>query len=380
MKHGKVRSGLWAGYVTLLTAIGGFIRVTRAEVPISFALDYQVSPGAECPDRVDVEATVQREVGRPIFASTAEQQAILTIARLDAELVARIAFTSAASGGPAYRTVSAPLQDCRDLVRIFALLVALRAQGVEPDPEPEVEPKENRPRRPRNEAQAVTEESKPVVEPSPVAPTVVKPDVVEPGAIKENVARNPPRFALTLGPGLRTGFAPQGSPTLRLGMSAGTSAAFRIHAEMEGIWGGQHTVSPQGAYTLSGAALVASACWSPRPQATVAPSLCPVLTVTFIQVAGEGLDVSRTDRAFGMTGGLDARFRMALSDRFYLEAVLGGAFNPHPHVVRVSGDKAWESQQFLFNSALLLGYRVGVGSAPRAPVADLSTTTVPSKQ
>ncbi len=366
--------------MTLMVAMGGLNRVSIAEGPISFVLDYQVAPGIKCPDRADVEAMVLKEVGRPIFDGPAEQQAILTIALSDGELIARIAFTSASTGGPAYRTVSAPLQDCRDLVRIFALLVALRAQGVEPEPEPEVEPKEIRPRRLRSETQAAAVEQKPVADAPPVAQPVARPEVVKSGAKTETAAHSSPWLALTVGSGLRTGFAPHVNPALRLGVVADTSTAFRIQAELEGVGGGQHAVNPKGAYRVSGAAFIVSTCWSPHRKAAVSLAICPVLSATLVQVAGEGLDVSQTDRAFGTTGGLDARVRMALSDQFYIEAVLGGAFNPRPHTVWVGGDKAWKSEPFWFNSVLLLGYRPGATPASRAPAADLSTTTVPSKQ
>jgi len=375
---GKMPSHLWAGSLALLMTAVGFIRIAKSETPTSFALDYQVAPGAQCPKRADVELAVQREAGRPILDGAAVQQAILAITPSGADLVAQIAFTNALGGTPAYRTVSAPLQDCQDLVRIFALLVALRAQGVEP----EVEKNELRPRRPRSETPASPEEQTPrVFDTIPVTPRGATPAVVNPPETKPNVAPTKPWLALTLGPGLRTGFAPHVNPTLRFGVSVESStAAFRVNVEAEGIWGGQHALSPKGAYTISGAALVASTCWSPRPRARVSPWLCPVVTATFIHVDGEGLDVSQTDQALGITGGLDARFRMALSEHFYVEAVLGVAFNPYPHAVQIGVDNVFKSQDFSFNSALVLGYRLGATVPSRTPASDLSTTTVQSKQ
>ncbi len=368
----------WASIVTVrltawLCVCLGLVCVpldAGAAAPLAFTLDYRVPDGVVCPDAAAVAAVANREVGRPVVNAGGKRTASLVISKSGDELTARVAFTDTLGAEQAVRLVSATADRCRDLVRVFGLLVALHLQVVEneetsaiaaaaptkpkvPPPVPRDKPNKMPPPPPPEPELAPPEPA-----PEPPKPVeIIPPPPSQAPSVKQEPTPPVRAVACWLGPIVRSGIALGPNPGVRFGGGWYWKPSLRFNAELDGVWGGRTQVVSGGAYEVGAGALALSACWSPGAASALQGWLCPALSAGLVRVAGKGLDVSRSDMTLIATAGVDGRLSFPLVGSWIAEFVVSAAFNPRPHAVYIDNSNAWISQPFWFAGAVVVGYR-----------------------
>lgn len=327
---------------------------------LAFALDYQVSGDTACPDAAAVAATANREVGRSVLNAAAKRRASLVISKSGDGLTARVAFTDALGAEEAVRSVSATTDRCRDLVRVFGLLVALHVQAVESretSPTVAVVPPKPKAKPPADPPKAKPSETPPKPPPPP-EPKPVEVTVVQAPAVKPELPPDVRALALWVGTIARSGLAPGLNPGVRFGVGWYWQPSLRLNAELDGVWAGRTQVASGGAYDVGAGTLALSACWSPGA-AKVQGWICPAVSAGVVRVVGKELDVSRSDVASFVMAGVDGRLSIPMFGSWLAEFVVSAALNPRPHSVDVNNANAWTSQPFWFAGSVVAGYRWG---------------------
>jgi hypothetical protein len=350
------------------------------------ALQYDADPRAACPDAGVVASRVDREAGRTVVDAGARRAVRLSIEHHGHELTARISFRDASGGEEASRVLTATHDRCVDLVRGFALLVALHLQGAEAPAPPVVTraprsaPASRSATAPSVSAPSVSASAPlasppapPVSRTQPDAPaaTKEKPPSPSPAPREEDVALNlsanpaPTRgrgTSLLAGPLLRAGHAPGWNPGLRLGLSWAAADRWAVVVETEGTWGGRTQVAPPAAYETSSAGAAVSVCWFPWQAARAGVSVCPDVTTTFVRVSGRGIDVPQSDLVLSVTPGATLRAFVRLVDPWALGVVLGATLNSRPHRIWLDRSEVWTSARWWPTVAVLLSYTSGRGA------------------
>ncbi|MDX2024501.1 MAG: hypothetical protein SF187_29945 [Deltaproteobacteria bacterium] len=325
-------------------------QLARAGAPENLvAVEYETDPQAQCPSAAQVQAAVQREAVNATISSAAALRATLKVARDDLGLHATIAIREAQGGEQALRQIDGAHDRCIDLVRVFAVLVALQVQKHKNQPAKTVAPHRavSKPR--PLAANAVPATTKPV--PKPQANAVL----VEPAPAVPPVATKPrPAFAVWGGPTI------DGTPNFTrmgglLGVAFGLTPHWRAVVEPYGAWG--HKDVQTGAFDAPVLGGAVAACWLPWIDARVTLWLCPDAAAEVMFVRGQNVDVPQSDATFLARIGADVRASWAINGPWFAMVKLQGGIHLRTPRVFLDNQAVWAVPRGAGNLAITIGYR-----------------------
>lgn len=335
-RRGLLSASLSATVLVVMLVVG----LASAQQPehVRVTLDYTVAANASnCPTRDAFADAVASRLGYDPFVPSSARTVRVSVTFAKSSYAGTVLM-----GGS--RSLSSP--DCHELVDSLAVAVAL---GLDPDSALRPPPSASSALPARPPPSATTSVSASAPAPSPSSP---------PSSPAPRSAGSPPferSVSVLGGPFGSLGDTP--SPTLGLALGAEVALAKRLslEAELSGTLpssvrigtGGRGTASAFVARALVGICLPVEAL-----------SFCATGSGGVLRAEATDVDVARSDLSSFGAAGLRASFRIALSSRVFVRAVLDGQVPLSRVDLRIDGASLWETAPVVGRLGLVLGARL----------------------